>query len=186
MISCRRTIRSSTAASGFVGDRVGGRGGDSDYCRLKGSSKGRCHHPDQAGGRAAAGLGRSTHWRTRHTRIWPCAGHARRAHRSWPAPLGIAQRCRWWAHSSWTALPTTRTPVRTAGRTGCLALSRRSGALDGQLVLRRFVGLNSRLASRYSVGRVFLVGDVAHVHSPDEGQPVESRLRRRHGGQASR
>lgn len=35
--------------------------------------------------------------------------------------------------------------------------------------LRRFAGINSRLASRYRVGRVFLVGDAAHVHSPIGG-----------------
>ena len=32
--------------------------------------------------------------------------------------------------------------------------------------LRRFYGINSRIASRYRSGRVFLVGDAAHVHSP--------------------
>jgi len=35
--------------------------------------------------------------------------------------------------------------------------------------LRRFSGINSRLASRYRVGRVILVGDAAHVHSPMGG-----------------
>ena len=34
------------------------------------------------------------------------------------------------------------------------------------LDLRRFYGINSRIASRYKAGRVFLVGDAAHVHSP--------------------
>ncbi|HWF68441.1 MAG TPA: FAD-dependent monooxygenase [Mycobacterium sp.] len=32
--------------------------------------------------------------------------------------------------------------------------------------LRRFYGINSRIASRYKSGRVILVGDAAHVHSP--------------------
>jgi 2-polyprenyl-6-methoxyphenol hydroxylase-like FAD-dependent oxidoreductase len=32
--------------------------------------------------------------------------------------------------------------------------------------LRRFHGINSRIASRYKSGRVILVGDAAHVHSP--------------------
>jgi 2-polyprenyl-6-methoxyphenol hydroxylase-like FAD-dependent oxidoreductase len=40
---------------------------------------------------------------------------------------------------------------------------------DAQLDLRRFAGINSRIASRYQVGRVFLVGDAAHVHSPIGG-----------------
>jgi 2-polyprenyl-6-methoxyphenol hydroxylase-like FAD-dependent oxidoreductase len=35
-----------------------------------------------------------------------------------------------------------------------------------QLDLRRFYGINSRIASRYKSGRVILVGDAAHVHSP--------------------
>jgi 2-polyprenyl-6-methoxyphenol hydroxylase-like FAD-dependent oxidoreductase len=35
-----------------------------------------------------------------------------------------------------------------------------------ELDLRRFYGINSRIASRYRSGRVFLVGDAAHVHSP--------------------
>jgi 2-polyprenyl-6-methoxyphenol hydroxylase-like FAD-dependent oxidoreductase len=34
------------------------------------------------------------------------------------------------------------------------------------LDLRRFYGINSRIASQYKVGRVMLVGDAAHVHSP--------------------
>jgi hypothetical protein len=34
------------------------------------------------------------------------------------------------------------------------------------LDLRRFYGINSRIASRYRSGAVFLVGDAAHVHSP--------------------
>jgi hypothetical protein len=37
---------------------------------------------------------------------------------------------------------------------------------DAPLDLRRFYGINSRIASRYTSGRVFLVGDAAHVHSP--------------------
>lgn len=36
---------------------------------------------------------------------------------------------------------------------------------DGPSDLRRFVGINSRIASRYRAGRVLLVGDAAHVHS---------------------
>jgi 2-polyprenyl-6-methoxyphenol hydroxylase-like FAD-dependent oxidoreductase len=37
---------------------------------------------------------------------------------------------------------------------------------DAPLDLRRFYGINSRIASRYGLGRVILVGDAAHVHSP--------------------
>src|ERR1700744_3480590 len=37
---------------------------------------------------------------------------------------------------------------------------------DAPLDLRRFYGINSRIASRYTLGRVILVGDAAHVHSP--------------------
>jgi 2-polyprenyl-6-methoxyphenol hydroxylase-like FAD-dependent oxidoreductase len=37
---------------------------------------------------------------------------------------------------------------------------------DAPLDLRRFYGINSRIASQYRAGRVFLVGDAAHVHSP--------------------
>jgi len=37
---------------------------------------------------------------------------------------------------------------------------------DKPLDLRRFYGINSRIASQYKVGRVMLVGDAAHVHSP--------------------
>ncbi|MCV7413195.1 hypothetical protein AWC05_10895 [Mycobacterium florentinum] len=37
------------------------------------------------------------------------------------------------------------------------------------LDLRRFAGINSRIASRYQAGRVILVGDAAHVHSPMGG-----------------
>ncbi len=37
---------------------------------------------------------------------------------------------------------------------------------DTPLDLRRFYGINSRIASSYKSGRVILVGDAAHVHSP--------------------
>src|SRR6201991_1378704 len=40
---------------------------------------------------------------------------------------------------------------------------------DAPLDLHRFYGINSRIASRYRSGRVFLVGDAAHVHSPMGG-----------------
>jgi 2-polyprenyl-6-methoxyphenol hydroxylase-like FAD-dependent oxidoreductase len=40
---------------------------------------------------------------------------------------------------------------------------------DAPQDLRRFCGINSRIASRYQVGRVILVGDAAHVHSPMGG-----------------
>ncbi len=40
---------------------------------------------------------------------------------------------------------------------------------DAPLDLRRFSGVNSRIASRYQDGRVLLVGDAAHVHSPIGG-----------------
>lgn len=40
---------------------------------------------------------------------------------------------------------------------------------DAPVDLRRFAGINSRIASRYQVGRVILVGDAAHVHSPIGG-----------------
>src|SRR5271157_3853516 len=40
---------------------------------------------------------------------------------------------------------------------------------DTPLDLRRFSGINSRIASRYQVGRVILIGDAAHVHSPMGG-----------------
>jgi hypothetical protein len=36
-------------------------------------------------------------------------------------------------------------------------------------VLRRFAGINSRIAQRYRNGRVLLIGDAAHVHSPVGG-----------------
>jgi 2-polyprenyl-6-methoxyphenol hydroxylase-like FAD-dependent oxidoreductase len=40
---------------------------------------------------------------------------------------------------------------------------------DAPLDLRRLSGINSRVASRYQVGRVLLVGDAAHVHAPIGG-----------------
>ena len=40
---------------------------------------------------------------------------------------------------------------------------------DAPMDLRRIFGINSRIASRYQLGRVFLVGDAAHVHSPMGG-----------------
>ena len=45
----------------------------------------------------------------------------------------------------------------------------RPASPDVPLDLRRFSGINSRIASRYQVGRVILVGDAAHVHSPMGG-----------------
>ncbi|HEY1841325.1 MAG TPA: FAD-dependent monooxygenase [Mycobacterium sp.] len=42
----------------------------------------------------------------------------------------------------------------------------RPASPDAPLDLRRFYGINSRIASRYRSDRVFLVGDAAHVHSP--------------------
>jgi 2-polyprenyl-6-methoxyphenol hydroxylase-like FAD-dependent oxidoreductase len=45
----------------------------------------------------------------------------------------------------------------------------RPAAPDEPLDLRRFCGINSRIASRYQEGRVMLVGDAAHVHSPMGG-----------------
>jgi 2-polyprenyl-6-methoxyphenol hydroxylase-like FAD-dependent oxidoreductase len=42
----------------------------------------------------------------------------------------------------------------------------RPASPDMPLDLRRFYGINSRIASRYKSGRVMLVGDAAHVHSP--------------------
>jgi 2-polyprenyl-6-methoxyphenol hydroxylase-like FAD-dependent oxidoreductase len=41
----------------------------------------------------------------------------------------------------------------------------RPQAAGSPIVLRRFAGVNSRIASRYKTGRVMLVGDAAHVHS---------------------
>ncbi len=40
---------------------------------------------------------------------------------------------------------------------------------DAPLDLRRFSGINSRIAAQYKTGRVILVGDAAHVHSPMGG-----------------
>jgi 2-polyprenyl-6-methoxyphenol hydroxylase-like FAD-dependent oxidoreductase len=40
---------------------------------------------------------------------------------------------------------------------------------NAPLDLRRFSGVNSRIAARYQTGRVFLLGDAAHVHSPIGG-----------------
>jgi hypothetical protein len=45
----------------------------------------------------------------------------------------------------------------------------RPASPDAPLDLCRFSGINSRIASRYQMGRVFLVGDAAHVHSPMGG-----------------
>ena len=45
----------------------------------------------------------------------------------------------------------------------------RPASPDAPLDLRRFSGINSRIASRYQVGRLILVGDAAHVHSPIGG-----------------
>ncbi|MEY8016225.1 FAD-dependent monooxygenase [Mycobacterium servetii] len=44
-----------------------------------------------------------------------------------------------------------------------------SPSSDEPLDLRRFSGINSRIASHYQRGRVILVGDAAHVHSPMGG-----------------
>jgi 2-polyprenyl-6-methoxyphenol hydroxylase-like FAD-dependent oxidoreductase len=44
------------------------------------------------------------------------------------------------------------------------------------LDLRRFFGINSRIASRYGVGRVFLLGDAAHVHAPIGGPGLNLSL----------
>ena len=42
----------------------------------------------------------------------------------------------------------------------------RPASPDAPLDLRRFCGINSRIASRFKAGRVILIGDAAHVHSP--------------------
>jgi 2-polyprenyl-6-methoxyphenol hydroxylase-like FAD-dependent oxidoreductase len=47
---------------------------------------------------------------------------------------------------------------------------------DAPMDLRRFFGINSRIASRYQVGRVFLVGDAAHVHAPIGGPGLNLSL----------
>ncbi len=45
----------------------------------------------------------------------------------------------------------------------------RPASPDAPLDLRRFCGINSRIAAQYKAGRVILVGDAAHVHSPMGG-----------------
>jgi 2-polyprenyl-6-methoxyphenol hydroxylase-like FAD-dependent oxidoreductase len=47
---------------------------------------------------------------------------------------------------------------------------------DAPLDLRRFTGINSRIASTYQVGRVLLVGDAAHVHAPIGGPGLNLSL----------
>jgi hypothetical protein len=47
---------------------------------------------------------------------------------------------------------------------------------DKPLDLRRFVGINSRIASHYQVGRVILLGDAAHVHAPIGGPGLNLSL----------
>jgi 2-polyprenyl-6-methoxyphenol hydroxylase-like FAD-dependent oxidoreductase len=47
---------------------------------------------------------------------------------------------------------------------------------DAPLDLRRFFGINSRVASRYQAGRVLLVGDAAHVHAPIGGPGLNLSL----------
>lgn len=47
---------------------------------------------------------------------------------------------------------------------------------DAPLDLRRFTGINSRIASRYQAGRVLLVGDAAHVHAPIGGPGLNLSL----------
>jgi 2-polyprenyl-6-methoxyphenol hydroxylase-like FAD-dependent oxidoreductase len=43
-------------------------------------------------------------------------------------------------------------------------------------MMRRIVGGNTRLAERYRAGRVLLVGDAAHVHSPAGGQGMNTGI----------
>jgi 2-polyprenyl-6-methoxyphenol hydroxylase-like FAD-dependent oxidoreductase len=47
---------------------------------------------------------------------------------------------------------------------------------DAPMDLRRFFGINSRIASRYQVGRVLLLGDAAHVHAPIGGPGLNLSL----------
>jgi 2-polyprenyl-6-methoxyphenol hydroxylase-like FAD-dependent oxidoreductase len=47
---------------------------------------------------------------------------------------------------------------------------------DTPIDLRRFFGINSRIASRYQVGRVILLGDAAHVHAPIGGPGLNLSL----------
>jgi len=47
---------------------------------------------------------------------------------------------------------------------------------DAPVDLRRFFGINSRLADRYQVGRVILIGDAAHVHAPIGGPGLNLSL----------
>jgi len=47
---------------------------------------------------------------------------------------------------------------------------------DAPVDLRRFRGINSRIASQYQVGRVLLVGDAAHVHAPIGGPGLNLSL----------
>jgi 2-polyprenyl-6-methoxyphenol hydroxylase-like FAD-dependent oxidoreductase len=58
---------------------------------------------------------------------------------------------------------------------GCDVPLRRTSP-DAPLDLRRFAGINSRVASRYQVGRVLLVGDAAHVHAPIGGPGLNLSL----------
>ncbi|MBV8787630.1 MAG: FAD-dependent monooxygenase [Mycobacterium sp.] len=57
----------------------------------------------------------------------------------------------------------------TAKRVLGIDVPLRPAVPDAPLDLRRFCGINSRIASRYRLGRVILVGDAAHVHSPMGG-----------------
>ena len=47
---------------------------------------------------------------------------------------------------------------------------------DAPLDLRRISGINSRIASRYQLGRIYLLGDAAHVHSPIGGPGLNLSL----------
>lgn len=58
---------------------------------------------------------------------------------------------------------------RVLGTTVPLRPAVPAGGSDASLDLRRFCGINSRIASQYQLGRVILVGDAAHVHSPMGG-----------------